>query len=112
MATLTWKLDAGQLARLPNLKLIAVPGAGYDGIDVAAAHARGVVIANAGATHSGDVADHAVALTIAAVHRLPEQFAFARDGSWPGGDRADPPPLALRPKVRDRRARRDRRGDR
>ena len=85
VAALTWRLDAGQIARLPNLKLIAVPGAGYEGVDVAAAHARGIVIANAGAAHSTEVADHALALIIAAIHRLPEQIAFAREGAWGAG---------------------------
>ena len=63
VATLTWRMNASQLARLPNLRLIVAPGAGYDGIDVAAARARGVTVANAGAAHSGIVADHAVALS-------------------------------------------------
>ena len=82
IATLTTHLDKSMLDRLPNLRLIAVPGAGYDGIDVAAARARGIKVANAGNTHSGDVADHAVALTLAAVHRLPEMHAWVRDGRW------------------------------
>lgn len=69
IATLTWNMNASQLEHLPNLRLIVVPGAGYDGVDVAAARARDVKVANAGATHSGIVADHAVALTLASIHR-------------------------------------------
>ena len=82
IATLTTTLDAPALDRLPNLRLIAVPGAGYENIDVVAARRRGVTVANAGSAHSGDVADHAVALTLAAIHRLPEMQAWVRDGDW------------------------------
>jgi len=84
-AMLTTQCDASLLDRLPNLRLIVAPGAGYEGIDVAAARARGVKVANAGDTHSGDVADHALALAIAAIHRLPEGQASVREGGWLAG---------------------------
>ena len=51
-------------------------------VDVAAAGARGITVANAGDAHSGDVADHAVAMTLASIHRLPEMAAWVRDGRW------------------------------
>lgn len=70
------------LERLPNLRLIVVPGAGYENIDVAAASERGVTVANAGDAHSADVADHAVAMTLASIHRLPAMDAWVRDGAW------------------------------
>ena len=84
VATLTWRLDASTLDRLPNLRLIVVPGAGYDAVDVVAARARGVTVANAGAAHSSIVADHAVALTLASIHRLPEMERWLREGNWKG----------------------------
>jgi hydroxypyruvate reductase len=90
IATLAWNINAFQLERLPNLRLIVVPGAGYDGIDLAAARARGVMVANAGATHGGIVADHAVALTLALVHRLPELQGWLREGRWTKQDEPQP----------------------
>ena len=88
VATLTTHVDASLLARLPNLRLIVAPGAGYERIDVAAARARGVRVANAGDTHSGDVADHALALVLASVHRLDEAQGWVRNGDWmTSGDR-------------------------
>ena len=84
VATLTWRLDASTLDRLPNLRLIVVPGAGYDAVDISAARARGVTVANAGAAHSSIVADHAVALTLASIHRLPEMERWLREGNWKG----------------------------
>ena len=85
IATLTTRIDADLLDRLPKLRLIAVPGAGYEDVAVDAARARGITVANAGDTHSADVADHAVALTLASVHRLPELEAWLRDGHWSAG---------------------------
>jgi hydroxypyruvate reductase len=84
IATLTVRerLDAAMLDRLPNLKLIVVPGAGYEGVDVAAARGRGVTIANAGDTHSSDVADHAVALAFVQILRLNEMDAWLRADCW------------------------------
>jgi hydroxypyruvate reductase len=82
VATLTNRLDAATIDRLPNLRLIAVPGAGYDAVDIAAARARGIRVANAGDTHSDAVAEHAVALALAAIHRLPEMHARVLDGRW------------------------------
>ena len=89
LATLTGEMSAAMLDRLPNLRLIAVPGAGYEDVDVAAARARGVTVANAGNTHSGDVADHAVGLTLASIHRLPEMQAWVHDGRWFRGDQPE-----------------------
>lgn len=88
VAALTSRLDdAAMLDRLPNLRLIAVPGAGYEHIDVAAARARGITVANAGDTHSADVADHALALILASIHRLPDMQAWVREGRWSAGTR-------------------------
>jgi lactate dehydrogenase-like 2-hydroxyacid dehydrogenase len=89
VATLTTHIDASLLARLPNLRLIVAPGAGYEHIDVATARARGVKVANAGDTHSGDVADHAVALVLASIHHLYEAQDWVRSGNWMMG--AQPP---------------------
>ncbi len=82
IATLTTRFDATLLDRLPNLRLIAVPGAGYENVAIDAARARGITLANAGDTHSADVADHAVALTLASIHHLPELQAWVREGRW------------------------------
>ena len=82
IAALTTRLDARTLDYLSNLRLVVVPGAGYEHIDVAAARERGVTVANAGDAHSTDVADHAVALTLASIHRLPEMQAWVESGDW------------------------------
>ena len=82
IAALTTTLDAAMLDRLSNLRLIAVPGAGFEHVDVASARQRGITVANAGDAHSADVADHAIALTLASIHRLPNMQTWVRDGDW------------------------------
>ncbi len=67
---------------LPNLRIVVAVGSGYSGIDVAAARSRGIMVANAGDTHSGDVANHAIALAFALIQGLFEQDRYVRDGRW------------------------------
>jgi lactate dehydrogenase-like 2-hydroxyacid dehydrogenase len=76
------RIDAALMDRLPKLRLIVAVGAGYEGVDVSAAKLREITVANAGDTHSGDVADHAVALTLAVIHRILPNDAWVRSGTW------------------------------
>jgi len=76
------RIDAALMDRLPKLRLIVAVGAGYERVDIAAAKRRGITIANAGDTHSGDVADHAVALTLAVIQQVLPGDAWVRSGTW------------------------------
>ena len=51
------KVSAELIERLPALQIISVMGVGYDGIDVAAAHARGVAVTHTPGVLNDDVAD-------------------------------------------------------
>jgi len=82
VAVLSFAMKADLLDRLPNLRLIAVPGAGFDAVPVAEARARGITVANAGDAHSGDVADHAVAMVLGFLHRIPELHDTVLSGGW------------------------------
>ena len=75
-------LNAALFERLPALKLIVAVGSGYAGVDVAAARARGITVANAGDTHSGDVADHAIGLAFGLIQQLFPGDAYVREGTW------------------------------
>jgi hydroxypyruvate reductase len=77
-----YPINTALFDRLPALRLIVAVGSGYAGVDVAAARARGITVANAGDTHSGDVADHAIALAFALVRQLAAGDLYVRDGSW------------------------------
>ena len=78
-------VDAGLIAALPQLRLIAIPGAGFERIDLDAARARGVAVVNAPGTTDGCVADMAFALLLAVARRIVTGDRFVREGRWPGG---------------------------
>jgi lactate dehydrogenase-like 2-hydroxyacid dehydrogenase len=74
--------DAATMDRLPLTRVIAHCGVGYDGVDVAAATARGIAVSNTPDVLSDDVADFAVALTLATVRRIPQGDRYVREGRW------------------------------
>src|SRR3974390_1590696 len=84
------RIDAALMGRLPALEIISVMGVGYDGVDVAAAKARGVMVTHTPDVLNDDVADLAIALMICAARRLPAADRFVREGRWENG----PMPLA------------------
>ena len=77
-----YAINAALFDRLPALKLIVAVGSGYAGVDVASARSRGIMVANAGDTHSGDVADHAIGLAFGLVQQLVPGDAYVREGTW------------------------------
>jgi lactate dehydrogenase-like 2-hydroxyacid dehydrogenase len=85
--------DAELIAALPKLEIIGCFGVGVDGIDLAAAKARGIKVTNTPDVLTGDVADLAIGLMIAAARLFPKGDRFVRDGKWRDGA---PWPLASR----------------
>lgn len=77
-----YRLGEEVFARLPNLRFVASSGAGYDGIDVKAAHARGITVTNTPGIVSECVADLALTLTLATVRRTLFHDRFVRSGQW------------------------------
>ncbi|HKY82401.1 MAG TPA: 2-hydroxyacid dehydrogenase [Sphingobium sp.] len=67
---------------LPNLGLIACLGAGYDGIDVERARARGIQVTTGRGVNDEDVADMAIGLLLAAVRQIPRGDRLIRAGAW------------------------------
>ena len=63
-------LTEAQIEAMPQLELACAMGAGYENIALAAARARGIVVANGAGTNDDCVADHAIGLLIAAVRGL------------------------------------------
>lgn len=70
------------IAQLPALEIISVVGVGYDGIDIAAAKARGVLVTNTPDVLNDDVADLAIALMLAWSRQIVRADAFVRSGQW------------------------------
>ncbi|MDO5657704.1 MAG: 2-hydroxyacid dehydrogenase [Paracoccus sp. (in: a-proteobacteria)] len=91
------RLDAEAMALLPNLRLIANYGVGYDAIDVDAATARGISVTNTPEVLNDDVADLAVAIWLAQAREIEAGAAHVRSGAWTKG------PLPLARKASGRR---------
>lgn len=83
-------LDAASQQRLPALGLIASFGAGYEGIDVAAARARGIAVTHAPGANHATVADHALALMLGLSRGLLPLDAAVRQGRWHSARAARP----------------------
>jgi D-3-phosphoglycerate dehydrogenase len=69
-------------AALPELRVVARHGAGVDGIDLAAAEARGLAVTRAAGANAHAVAEHTLALILALLKDLPGTAAAMRDGKW------------------------------
>ena len=82
-------LDKGLLESLPRLRHLACFTTGYDGIDVAWARARGLVVTHAPAVNHEDVADHAIGLILGARRAIVAGDRRLKSGGW----RADHKPL-------------------
>lgn len=75
-------LSGEDIARFPALELIAVFGVGYDGIDIAAARARGIRVTHTPGVLTEDVADMAIALMLAVSRRIIQADTHVRSGYW------------------------------
>jgi phosphoglycerate dehydrogenase-like enzyme len=74
--------DDEVLSRSPQLRVIARTGVGLDMIDLDAAAQAGVYVTTTPEVNNETVADHALALILAAQRSLLEQDAIVRRGGW------------------------------
>ncbi len=75
-------LPRAAIEALPNLKLIACMGAGYDGVDVAYATARGIAVTNCPNINHEDVADLALGLMLSVTRHVAQGDRNMRAGTW------------------------------
>jgi hydroxypyruvate reductase len=80
------KIDKKLLMILPHVKLIAICGVGYDGVDVAAAKEKGIVVTHTPGVLTDDVADLAFGLLLSIGRRIPQADKFVRNGDWVGDE--------------------------
>jgi len=78
-------LTAAEIESMPDLRLVCCLGVGHEHIDVAAARARGVVVANGRGANDECVADHAMGLVIACLRNFRGLDRLCRDGVWRTG---------------------------
>jgi D-3-phosphoglycerate dehydrogenase / 2-oxoglutarate reductase len=75
-------VDASLLEHCPKLTVISKHGAGYDNIDVSAATARGIVVANVPGGNADGVAEGTVALMLATLRRVPRVHHYVISGQY------------------------------
>ena len=93
------RTSAELMDALPKLELIACYGSGVEGVDAAAARARGIRLCNAADANARSVAEFAVGLMLCVMRGIGQGDRFVRDGLWskPGRDPvANTPDLAGR----------------
>jgi lactate dehydrogenase-like 2-hydroxyacid dehydrogenase len=78
------------LDTLPALGAIICYGTGHDGVDLAAAAERGIVVGHSPAANAAAVADLAMTLMLAVTRRLLPAEDYVRSGNWAA---AKPSPL-------------------
>ena len=76
------QVDAPVIARLARCRLIQQPTAGFENIDVVAAAAAGIPVANAGPANAGPVAEHAIMGALACLRFLRDAISEAEAGGW------------------------------
>ena len=75
-------LNAGDMALLPHLEIIAVNGVGLDGVALDQARERGIAVTTTPNVLTDDVADLALALLLASARHIVALDRFVRDGGW------------------------------
>ncbi len=76
------KFNETVLRSCPDLKMIAVLGIGIDNIDLPAALRLGIQVSNTPGYSAAAVAEHTLALMLAAARRIPEHERELREGRW------------------------------
>jgi phosphoglycerate dehydrogenase-like enzyme len=73
----------GVFAACRNLRMVSIWGTGTDNIDLDAAGRRGVTVCNTPGVNAFAVAEHTIALMLAAARRIPRLDREMRAGAWP-----------------------------
>ena len=97
------KVNADAIHKAMGLKLIVRAGAGVDNIDLGAARARKVAVANCAGANAAAVAELTFGLMIAADRQIPQQTADLKRNLWRKGHYGDtaavPAPRGLRGRL-------------
>lgn len=68
--------------QLPALEMVSIMGVGYDGVDVAAAKARGIPVTHTPDVLNDEVADLAIGLMLSIARKIPQADRYVREGRW------------------------------
>jgi lactate dehydrogenase-like 2-hydroxyacid dehydrogenase len=89
-------VDARLMERLPNLKIVANFGVGYDSVDARWAGEHGIIVTNTPDVLTEEVADTTLGLLLMTVRHLGAAERYLRAGKWPQA------PYPLTPSLRGR----------
>jgi D-3-phosphoglycerate dehydrogenase len=76
------KITADMIRRMPNCRVISRFGIGVDNVDIEAASAAGIVVTKVPDYCIDEVSDHAMALLLALVRKIPSSSARTHAGRW------------------------------
>lgn len=79
------KFTARVFESCPDLRLLSVWGTGTDHVDLEAAERHGITVTTTPGVSAISIAEHALALMLAAARRIPILDAATRAGTWPRG---------------------------
>jgi lactate dehydrogenase-like 2-hydroxyacid dehydrogenase len=82
ITSVTDRVDADLMARLPQLAIVSTFGVGYDHIDAAWAGQHGIVVTNTPDVLTEEVADTAIGLLLCTAREFVEAERFVRAGKW------------------------------
>jgi lactate dehydrogenase-like 2-hydroxyacid dehydrogenase len=82
VSSVTDRVDAAMMARLPRLEIVSTFGVGYDHIDAAWAGRHGIVVTNTPDVLTEEVADTAIGLLLCTVREFVRAERFVRAGKW------------------------------
>ncbi|QGU07175.1 D-3-phosphoglycerate dehydrogenase [Corynebacterium occultum] len=75
-------VDKEVLDAAPKLKIVGRAGVGLDNVDIDAATAQGVMVANAPTSNIHSACEHAISLLLSAARQIPAADATLREGEW------------------------------
>jgi D-3-phosphoglycerate dehydrogenase len=75
-------VDVALLEKAPNLKLVIRAGEGTDNIDKKACALKGVKVANTPGANNNSAAEHAIALMMSALRKIPAAHTSMKAGLW------------------------------
>ncbi|HEY2631136.1 MAG TPA: phosphoglycerate dehydrogenase [Solirubrobacteraceae bacterium] len=76
------KMTPELIAKATSLRVIGRAGVGVDNVDVPAATARGIVVANAPQSNVVTAAEHTMAMLLALARNIPQAHASLTSGKW------------------------------
>ncbi|PZM08509.1 2-hydroxyacid dehydrogenase [Rhizobium tubonense] len=88
--------NAAWIDALPNLEVIANFGVGYDGIAVAHAASKGIVVTNTPDVLNDEVADTAIGLLLNTLRQMPRAENWLRAGNWKSGQSFPLSPFSMK----------------